>query len=420
MAVVVRDLPKTGRINRRPQHSFHLAHVPFQIQPFLLAPVLPGETLRNLLMQARVVTDPIKNPLIGWWIEYYFFYVKHRDLDARDDLTNMVLDPTWTAAGAGLTDATAVDEHYFCGGGVDWTKLCLKRVTEEYFRNEGEAWDDYKVGTVLPAASINGNSWLDSVVAAASYDPTTSDPEITVGADDKVSASEIEVAMRQWQLMRAKNLTNMSYEDYLATFGVRAPLREDPHVPELVRYEREWSYPTNTVDPTTGSPTSAVSWSIATRADKDRYFAEPGFLFGVTVARPKVYFSRQTGSAAWLMDTAYSWLPAMLQGDPNASLVHVADATGPLGDNTDANGYWADVRDLLMYGDQFCNFALTATDKGLIALPTVGMQKRYPDKTMVDGLFVTATADFVRQDGVVALTVAGSQRDTSATVGTVR
>ena len=72
---------RTGRVTRGPRHSFNLRHRPFQIQPFLLAPVLPGETMKSLLLQSRAVTSPISNPLVGWWLEYYVFYVKHRDLD---------------------------------------------------------------------------------------------------------------------------------------------------------------------------------------------------------------------------------------------------------------------------------------------------------------------------------------------------
>jgi hypothetical protein len=69
-----------------------------------IAPVLPGETMKNLLLQARVVSDPIKNPLIGWWCEFYFFYVKHRDLDDRDVFTEMMVNPATTTSS--LNEAT--------------------------------------------------------------------------------------------------------------------------------------------------------------------------------------------------------------------------------------------------------------------------------------------------------------------------
>lgn len=417
-AINVAPLPKTGRVGRHPQHTHQIKVAPYAIQPFMLAPVLPGETLKNLMMQARVVTDPLKNPLVGWWIEHYYFYVKLRDLSIRDELENMILDPAWTASGAGIEEATASAPYYFAGAGVNWTKLCLQRVVEEFFRNEGEAWDDYLVDG-MPAAAITGNSWLDSVMSRTDYDGSAAEnPEITVGADDKISAREIDETMRLWEILRNNNFTQMDFEDYLRTFGIRPKQAEDPHVPELVRFNRDWSYPTNTVDAATGTPSSAVSWSISMRADKDRFFREPGFLLGVTVARPKVYLSNQKGSAAWLLRNAFTWLPALLQGDAAASLTAVADASGPLGDITDANGYVVDVKDILLYGDQYLNFDLVTDGKGSsLPLPTAGLQKRYVAALDdVKALFTTATDYKVRQDGVTMLNIAGSQRDTTPTL----
>jgi len=59
------DLPRVGRKLRAPQHHWSLRHVPFALQPFCIAPVLPGETMKNALLQARAVTMPIKSPLVG-------------------------------------------------------------------------------------------------------------------------------------------------------------------------------------------------------------------------------------------------------------------------------------------------------------------------------------------------------------------
>ena len=66
-----------------------------------------------------------------------------------------------------------------------------------------------------------------------------------------------------------------------------------------------------------------------------------------------------------------------------------------------------------MYGDQFVNFALTETNAGLVALPTAAMQKRYPAKTDIDGLFVGTTdaARLCRQDGVLSLSIASALED---------
>lgn len=413
--ITIQQVAPTQRMPRYPTHTHHVRHKPWCITPFMIAPVLPMETLKRGVLQSRVVTDPIVNPLIGWWIEYYYFYVKHRDLDDRDDFTAMMLDHDYDLSTNPGHDA-AVEKHYHQAAAVDWVGKCLKRVVEEYFRNEGETWNTNMIDG-LPVASIGQQTWLDSVA----NDNATTDPDIDltdVGSPGgaAVTASEIEDAMRTYNFMRHQGLINMSYEDFLATYGVRTE-KVELHKPELLRYVRDWTYPTNTVDATDGSPSSACSWSVRETMDKDRLFKEPGFILGVTVARPKVYLSGQTASAIRLLDNAFSWLPALLRDDPMTSLKEVAASGPPLDNNTLA--YWVDVRDLFMYGDQFINFATTETDAGLVALPTAGLEKRYATETDADALFAAtqpSTLDYVRQDGVTTLNILGTQEDHTPTV----
>lgn len=424
--IIVQNAGKMQRKLRKPAHTFNLKMPPYLIQPFLIAPVLPGETMKNFLMQARVVSDPIKNPEIGWWCEYYIFYVKHRDLYERDYLVEMVLDPAWSVTDVTTAQGgTAADVGQYYAGGtgmINWTRLCLRRVIDEYFRDEGQTYANNTIafggdiGTQA-IAQIMGNSWLDSVVQDGEY--IAQDVEVEgPDANSTIQASEVADAMRKWEMLRMNNLTNMSYEDFLASYGVR-PEAIELHRPELVRYVRDWTYPTNTIDPTNGTPRSAVSWSIQERADLNRFFNEPGFLFGVTVIRPKVYLRNQKGSAVETMNDLYTWLPAMLAEDARASFKKVADAVGPLGAiSDDTAGWWLDVRDIFMHGDQFCNFATTATDKNMVPLPTAGLTpagKRFVSALAdIQELFVTgASAYFCRQDGVCNLTVASSVRDMS-------
>lgn len=406
---LVQPLARNSRVQRRPQHTFQLRTRPWQIQPFMIAPVLPGETMQSVLLQSRVVTDPIKNPLIGWWCEYYLFYVKHRDLAARDELTGMVLNPD--ADLSSLFTAAKV-EHYHYGSTIDWTGLCLTRVVEEFFRDEGEFSSSAMIGN-LPSASINQQSWLDSVTDETEVE--SFDESLDENADGTVTASEAERVLRHYQFMKLNGLTDMTYEDFLGTYGVNVPPEEEEHKPELIRYVRDWTYPTNHVDPTNGTPSSACSWAIAERADKARFFKEPGFIFGVTVARPKVYLSGQSGSAAGLLNDAFSWLPATLRDDYSHSIKPVAAGSGPLPGVTD--GYYVDVKDLFLYGDQFVNFALTATDAGLVALPTAGLEKRFPTAAMADSVFANAAKNLIRQDGVANLVIQGSLTDTTPRMG---
>lgn len=300
-------LPQVGRKWRRPKHTFQLINLPYLIQPCMLAPVLPGETLKQLLVQSRVVSDPVKHPLIGWWQEYYFFYVKHRDLAERDLLVNMMLDPA-TDTSTLNTSASPVSYHF--GGAPDWTAKCLQTVTEHYFRDEDEAWNTSAgliTGWPMAHALSAGENWMDTLVVDASM--PDADP-------NDLSFQALEPQQAQWEYLRAMKLTDMTYEQWLGTYGVNVGSPGEAHKPELIRYLREWSYPTNTVEPTTGAPSSALSWSVAERADKDRFFREPGWVFGCSVTRPKVYFKNVAGSAASLMKDGMSWLPAIMKDQP--------------------------------------------------------------------------------------------------------
>lgn len=365
--------------------------------------------MRNLLLQARAITDPVKSPLVGWWLEYYFYYVKHRDLGGRDTFANMMLDPTQSLA---AFNQAALVEYYHATTTISWVKECLQRVVEWDFRQDDETWNGFTIGN-LPAAQIMQKSALDS--AQNDADHVLADVTIT-NAGGVEKASDVEKALYQYHLLRTQGLTTMTYEDFLASYGVR-PNLVDVHAPELIRYVRDWQYPSNHVEPTTGVASSALSWKIVERADKDRYFSEPGFVFGCTIARPKVYLKNQRGTWTDTMTDLYAWLPAVLREQYDASLRKITATTPPLSLNTTA--YWFDVKDLLLYGEQFVNFDLTTvTDAGIVALPTAGLEKRYATGTDADGLFAAASpANQVRQDGIVSLSVSSSVRETSETTG---
>jgi len=415
--VAIRQSSITGyglmkRMMRRPQYRFNLIVRPWQIQPYMVAPVLPGETMKNLLLQARTVSKPIKNALIGWWAEHYIFYVKFRDLDyyaGSEVWQSMFLDPE---ADMSSKDSAAAVPHYHANANMpNYSLECLKPVVERYFRDEGEAWNVNLIDT-LPVASINQDSFLDSLQADATHDATDLPVDLDAsGTVATIMASEVQKALQLYNLLNVGDLSAMTFEDFLTTYGIKPP-REASHKPELLRYVRQWTYPSNTVEPTTGIPSSAVSWSIQERADKDRLFKEPGFIFAVQVIRPKVYLNRLKGSAVDIMSDAMSWLPAVLNDDPTTSLVNVPDNT-ILGDNTDAGGAWIDVKDLFMYGDQYVNYAFAGATSE-VALPTVAYQHRYASSADADALFSAASpANTIATDGVVSLSIATRLQDTS-------
>lgn len=410
-------MPTTRRRNRSPQHPFNIMAKPYQIQPFMIAPVLPGETMKNLMCMARCVSDPLKDKLMGWWYETYFFYVKHTDLDIADQLVNMHLNAQAdTSALFG-----AADPKNFHSFGINYVKACLDSVVKWYFRDA----DDATIHTLdgQPIAKIGADGWWQS--AKVHTDVPVNDDNLPGDAPsipDHIPPG-FEQHYAQWEMMRAASLTAATFEDYLSTFGVKTPQDnsrdEEMKRPELLRYSKEFTYPTNTVDPATGKPSSAAVWSVSARAEKDRFFREPGFIIGVQVIRPKVLLSRIAGTLTSFMYGALDWLPALLRDEPFTSLRQFANNTGPLPVNW-GDSYWVDMKDLFIHGEQFRNHDLSAQGNSVV-LPTWRdapdhLDTDYVTQADVDAMFVGATAAerFFRTDGLVTLAIASPvHKDTS-------
>lgn len=132
--------------------------------------------------------------------------------------------------------------------------------------------------------------------------------------------------------------------------------------------------------------------------------------------RPKVFFSKQVGAAIGALDEARLWLPSLLRDEPYTSIKKFENTdiagSGPLGTNA-TNDYWADMRDLFIYGDQFLNFDPTAVDDPhapVAALPSAALNDRYPSSADADGLFAgsTAATRLIRVDGVVQTNIRGT------------
>jgi len=419
------------RVARRPSHDWHVRHRPWQLQPIMIAPVLAGETLENLLMQSRCVSDPIKNPLIGWWLEYYFYFVPVRYLSSymgdnvqvgapggatRSVVELMLLDQSQPLDAATYGQSASVpklmqyDANAEAQPQAAWLQWCVDAVADYHFRDEGDA--PAKVDS-LPLVQLQGKDWTDSLYAA---------DEISDAVDPATAATvgELEGMYQTYLALKATTLTEMTFEDYIATFGVKQS-KGNSLAPELVMYRKAWSYPSNTVGTSgddLGVPSAAMSWSVSERADKKRLFKEPGFIVGFTVARPKVYVKAQRTYAATLLADAFSWLPAQFAQNVETSIKAIAAGEGPLGGAgfRAAKGYIFDIRDLFLYGDHFLNFAQTETDAGIIAGPhatdATNAASKYPASGDLDLLFKAASpANQVRQDGVCDLTIQGTQVD---------
>lgn len=412
----------TGRKARRPQHRFNLINKPYQIQPFCIAPVIPGESLKSAMLQAQLWSDPLASGMknIGWWNEYWLFYVKHRDLlgfeTATDGLGKDLIDMFVTNESiAGHQDADGAVDTYCPPKGVDFTRECLRRIVEEYFRDEGETFGGFTIDN-LPIAQIYGkgqSDWSEKLTLAADYEDRRTD--VDIDGDGTIYMNELELAWQEWAAMREAGLIEMDYDDWMRTYGSQSTIpntdRVDHHRPELLAHSREFSYPTNTVEPTTGAPSTAIGFRTGKRLGKAFFFPEPGWIIGLTCIRPKVYLGNQQGSVVSMMQTRDSWLPAILNNQMSVSHLLIAADAGPL-EAIMTTGYYVDLRDLLNYGDQFVNYTIPSTPPvGFVELPLSTGARRYPANTEVMAMFSNTTTGRIRQDGVLSLMIMGRQQE---------
>ena len=65
---------------------------------------------------------------------------------------------------------------------------------------------------------------------------------IVSGSVMALGGDNVNLGWQNWILLRQQALTDMTWEDYLATFGVHVP-DAGKSKPELIRYFRDWQYP---------------------------------------------------------------------------------------------------------------------------------------------------------------------------------
>lgn len=401
----------TNRVGRYPKHTFRANSIPFTLQPFMIARVLPSETLNNLHFESRVVSTSISNPIIGWKKEYFFFYVRITDL-MNDNIKNMFIDPTNAPYTTGALAANS-QTWYAAKGSINWLKLATDRVAETYFRDAGETVAQYSTAAGLPIVQIRENTFMESL---------TDEDNMPAGADisDATTMGDLERLMDAFEQLRAMGMASMTYEDWLRTNGISIP-NKDENKPELIARFSEFQYPTNHISTdaaTAGAATSAVSWVFRNSNRDPKFFKEPGFIVGYSIARPKIYFGGLAGSASGFANRAWDWMPNYLRGSPETQLKHFALDGGPLGERTtDADGYWLDMRDELLYGDQwqnvaaFNNAAATVAEH-LVPLPIgTDIKFKYPTEATCRSFFTDNVNGHLRQDGYCSLSVKGYEVD---------
>lgn len=396
------------RVSRTPNFPHCGVMKPFGLYPIWCHPVLPGETLVNFTNKWRVISKPINHPLAGSWLESWLVYVKLSDLSR--DVTQQFIDDSYSTSG--YVNSGGSERYYTADGQIDWIKLCTERFHDAYFMDDSET---SRTIDGVRKVKMSAMSWYQNMM----FKP----------ADDALGTTDIFDAYKEldaYMMMQQMNMSELSYEKYLEQWGVKSVSLAEGD-PEILRYARSWTLPVNTVEPSTGAPSSCWAWSDEVKAEKPKRFTEPGFLLFVSAVRPKMYQKHLANSFVGNMWGMTDWYPVYNLSDPTAGIrtiestdpVFHADHRTDVGDVT----LMYDHRDLLVHGEQFVNetggtpyqiplaTGLTAQD----ADDNAALRGEYPADTDIAGLFVSATAtdQFCYYDGIGRLTIRGHLQDTT-------
>lgn len=399
------------RVSQRPNFGIHGTMVPYGLYPIMATPVLPGTTMNACTVRMPTISQPVKNPLTGTWFEQWLFYVKLTDIskDLADQFMNEGVATT------GYVQSGDNNRFFTADGQISWIEKCYDKIVDDYFTDEGET-----VPTIdgVKQTKLNHMSWANNLTfeSADVATPTT-------------DARDTYEALTQWAMLQQMQMTEVSYEDYLETYGVRPKNQLDGRC-EMLGYTRKWTRPTNVIDPSSGSPSSAWANFDDFKIDKSKRFVEPGFVVLLSTCRPKMYQAATRGrSLIGEMWGFRDWYPSYLIDDPTAGVreLPITERTRMFGSSlvtpASTKGLLFDYNDLLVHGEQFINssdtelpYALpeanyqTAVD----AATPAQLQGKYCTLADVQNLFVGSTDQTRRiaYDGMVSLTIAGHLKDT--------
>jgi hypothetical protein len=391
------------RVSRTPAFPCSGTMKPYGLYPIFAHPVLPGETLQSASIKLRTLSMPLNHPLGGAWKEGWLVYVKLTDID-KDLGQSFVSDDV---ASTGYEASSDGARYFHKTGDVRWIRLAVERIHSAYFVHETEPPEARRFIDGVPLIKINNRSWYENMAFEES--------DVTVPTGD---ASDLYKHLQEYAILQQMQLTEMTYEKYLEQYGGQIP-RATQGDPEILRFSRSWTLPTNIVEPTNGTPTSAWVWSDEVKLEKAKRFEEPGFLVYLEAIRPKLYNRRVETSFIGQLWGFSDWFPIYNLNDPTAGIKTLSTDWSGFGagfrSDSGAVNMLYDHRDLLTNGEQFVNNwtaqpyrlpiaqGMSADD----ADSPEDLRGEYPLITDIDALFADGANDVCYYDGIAFLNISG-------------
>lgn len=250
--------------------------------------MLAGDTIMSSALRGRFISQPMKHPITGGWLEFWHAFVPMRVIGRTATVNDIAPSTT------GLT--YAADEPRFFGktGQLDHIKAAYLKVVADYFTQTGVTVPTLDGVSQLP---IMGTDWAENLmVRPASGNPTVWPVQ---GVTEELTGLDLETE----RLL----LESADYRSFTQQFGVKDP--EVDNRSKIARYWRQWSLPQNVIDPASGAPRSAFFFETALQMEKPFKANEHGISLILASFRPVMFKRLSDSSIVGRMNGLKDWLP---------------------------------------------------------------------------------------------------------------
>ncbi len=339
----------TGRRGeRRPVFRSAIELQPWEITPFCCFPLLPGETLHNVLVDGRFVLNGCVSPLYPWYLDIQLYAMRLSDIDV--DFEEILLrDAETPISGSTGTD---VPLRGMVLGGMDISGVAYDRLANHLWSTE----DELKVGVVNTDLFIAPVKWRTSSSTFVEGESAGA----TLEPDQIVSAK-----MKQ-DLIDEEN----TWARVLESYGVRIP-RGEAGVPERIMWESIAKHPVFVQSDSADVIVTRyqVLWTVRearlTAKGQGIYAKEPMVVMGLATIRPELLEGNKRFMVVNdLVDRDRWWVP------PFNAMDAVQDILQEPGSSVSSGHGWSDAAggvtqhnalDYWFMGESFTNMDHTAT-----------------------------------------------------------
>ena len=306
---------------RKPRYPFTNAGFFGMLTPIARAPVLPGETLKEISLRLTGQSVPIGYPLVGAYVDVHYWYVPFRLLDA--DFPEEIVAGTWNPS-AQFAAANGKKSVYF-------TTTSGNSMLHDAVHHLGNLFYN-----PLTASDMSASTDLVAMRADMIAEMFSSE-EVEGGPDVSIDVSGGTLSMEELFDSRREYLTNLkraqlddSYLTHLAQAGV--DMKEGfISEPEFLWSQRKWIMPSKAVDQSTGNTVQSYFVSMEGKRQTRKYFPEHGLIVGLALIRPSFFDTAKKGTFDELHDDCWheNWFPGIskeFRVDTNTDWSPLADA----------------------------------------------------------------------------------------------